>query len=307
MAAFWKRKETAGPGRRGVRGPVLGGVALGDSPWLVLGGGGLKGLAHLGAWRALSELEFQPVGILGTSIGALVGACLAAGRPLEELEAEARALQRTDITRVQRRALWVNGIRSEALFRRDTLLEYLKRVLPRGGWEALSLRFQTNAVELGTGRTEWFGIGARTDVSMAEAVYASSALPVFYPPARLPGGVYVDGGAEDVLPLARAAALEASAIVAVDVGSGETADTHMMLSQGMLAIHERTYSLMAGRRRREQVAAWSGPPLLYVRPALDGYGTFDFGHAEAFMKLGYQAVREAVGSQDVAQEAAVGG
>ena len=44
---------------------------------LVLGGGGLKGLAHIGAWRALSEAGVRPAGIVGTSIGALVGGRMA--------------------------------------------------------------------------------------------------------------------------------------------------------------------------------------------------------------------------------------
>ena len=50
---------------------------LGDTPWVVLGGGGLKGLAHVGAWRALTEAGVQPAGIVGTSIGALAGALAA--------------------------------------------------------------------------------------------------------------------------------------------------------------------------------------------------------------------------------------
>ena len=65
------------------QGPEFGGVMVGERPWLVLGGGGLKGLAHLGAWRALRDAGFEPEGILGTSIGALVGACLAGGQQLD--------------------------------------------------------------------------------------------------------------------------------------------------------------------------------------------------------------------------------
>ena len=45
---------------------------LGATPWVVLGGGGLKGLAHVGAWPALTEAGVQPAGIVGTSIGAEV-------------------------------------------------------------------------------------------------------------------------------------------------------------------------------------------------------------------------------------------
>ena len=287
---IWKRKRDERT--RGVR---LGGVELGDHPWLVLGGGGLKGLAHLGACSALREAGFNPAGILGTSIGALVGACIAAGRPIDELLEEALSLNRAEVARVQRRALWMRGVRAASVFHGDSLRSYLARVLPRGGWEDLQVRFQANAVELGHGRTEWFGIGARTDVPLVDAVYASAALPVFYPPAALPGGIYVDGGTEDALPLHRAAELGATGIVAIDVGAGELADAPHVLGLGLLAVHERVFSLMSGRRRRAAVADWKGPPLLYVRPKLDGFGGFDFDQIRTFIRLGQEAAESALG------------
>ncbi|TVP45180.1 MAG: hypothetical protein EA350_09855 [Gemmatimonadales bacterium] len=272
-------------------GTRLGGVDLGDRPWLVLGGGGLKGLAHLGAWRVLHEAGFRPAGILGTSIGALAAACLAGGRPVDELEVEARALEREQVAPLQRRALWVNGIRSPSLFQGDPLRATIQRLLPHGAWGAYPIQVQVNAVELGTGRTEWFGMGARTDVTPAQAVYASAALPVFYPPATLPGGVYVDGGTLDALPILRAAELGATGIVAVDVGSGGDVNGRDVAAKGMLSVHQRVFSLMAARRRLDTVRDWSGPPLLYLRPRLDGYGSFDFDQIPYFLDEGARAAR----------------
>jgi hypothetical protein len=45
-----------------------------EAPWVVLGGGGLKGLVHIGAWKAMSEHGIRPAGIIGNSIRALIGA-----------------------------------------------------------------------------------------------------------------------------------------------------------------------------------------------------------------------------------------
>lgn len=291
MGSFWpwSRRRSTSPGQR------MGGVDLGDNPWLVLGGGGLKGMAHLGAWRVLREAGFRPAGIVGTSIGALVGACLAGGRPVDELEDEARKLERDQVAPLSRRAIWVNGVRTPALLRSDVFLATLERLLPHGSWDAYPTRIQMNAMELGTGREEWFGTGARTDVSPLRAVYASAALPVFYAPAVLPGGVYVDGGARDALPLARAAELGATGIVAIDVGSGGEVDGAEVMGRGMIAIHQRVFSLMVARRRLENVAAWTGPPLLYLRPRLDGYGSFDFEHIPYFLEEGARAARERLG------------
>jgi hypothetical protein len=62
----------------------------------------------------------------------------------------------------------------------------------------------------------------------------------------------------------------------------------------MLAVHQRIFSIMTWRRRRDLLAQWDGPPVLYVRPHLDGYETFDFVNVEYFMEEGYRAMREAL-------------
>jgi predicted acylesterase/phospholipase RssA len=105
----------------------------------------------------------------------------------------------------------------------------------------------------------------------------------------------VDGGVADALPIARAAELGATGIVAVDVGAGERVDAGKVVEAGMIAVHDRVFSLMAGRRRRESVSAWEGPPLLYIRPKLDGFGGFDFDRIGEFIDLGREAGLSVVG------------
>jgi len=265
--------------------------SLGSDPWLVLGGGALKGLAHIGAWKALREAGMKPAGIVGTSIGALVGALIAAGAGWEQLWAAADRLHREDIVRVNRRVAWINGIRQPSVFRGDVLEDYYRALLP-DGWDDLTLPLQVNAVDLETGHTEWFGPGGRTDVSLVDAVYASSALPVFYPPAFLGKRVFVDGGTEHPLALHRAVELGATGIVGIDVGVGETGKADKILAQGILGMHQRIYSIMTFRRRRELLERWVGPPLLYVRPRLDGYEGFDFANIRYFVDEGYRATKE---------------
>ncbi len=283
--------------------PRSDGGSLGRRPWLVLGGGGLKGLAHVGAWRALAEAGVEVQGIVGTSIGALIGALIASGTTWEDLYRLAHELRRRDIVRVNRRVVFINGIQQLSVFHGETLRDYIDAVLPSGDWDALWRPLQINAVDLARGRTEWFGPGARMDVSLVDAVYASAALPVFYPPAQLDGGAYVDGGVEHPLALDRAAEVGATGIIAVDPGSGETASASDVLRKGMLAVHDRIFGMMTWRRRQDLLRHWDGPPLLYVRPRLDGYGTFDFGSARYFVDEGYRAMQEAL----LSSASAVGG
>jgi len=277
--------------------PAVSVGELGDEVWVVLGGGGLKGLAHVGAWQALEE-EGMPVrGVVGTSIGALVGVCLAGGLGWDELVPRALELERSDLVRINRRAVWINGIKAESVFDGDVLREYIGDVIPVRDWNDLAFPVLMNAVDLETGESVWFGPGARTDVGVAEAVYASAALPVLYPPARVDGLYLVDGGTRDALPLFEARSRGASGVVAVDVGAGPRDDPDEVVGRGLVAIHERVYSILSGLRRREAVEAWDGPPLVYVRPRLEGYSTFDFGSVKYFMEEGYRAARVALSGE----------
>ena len=267
---------------------------LGNRIWAVLGGGGLKGLAHVGAWQAIEESGIPVSGIVGTSIGALIGALIAGGMGWKDLVPLAFALQKNDIVRINRRAVLINGLRQEALFQGEPLRSYIERVLPVKDWDELRMPLQVNAVNLETGQTEWFGHGAHMDVPLVDALYASAALPVFYPPGRFEDRVYVDGGAEHPFPLHRAAELGASGIVGVDVGSGRQSHPHRILAEGMLAIHMRVFALMSWRKRSDMLAHWSRPPLLFVRPRLEGYQTFDFDGVQYFLEEGYRATRAAL-------------
>lgn len=116
-----------------------------------------------------------------------MGACVAGGMGWRELVPLAFALRKQDIVRINRRAVLINGIRQEALFLGEPLRKYIERILPVKRWEDLSVPLQVNAVNLETGLAEWFGAGADTGVPMVDALYASGALPVFYPPARIEG------------------------------------------------------------------------------------------------------------------------
>lgn len=262
--------------------------------WLVLGGGGLKGLAHIGAWKALWEAGVRLEGIVGTSIGALVGAAAASGMSIETMRGHGLALDRAAVARVNRRAVWINGIRQPSLFHGEALRALYAEILPPEGWDALRIPLLINAVDLGDGSTAWFGAGARTDLSLVDAVYASSALPVFYPPHRSDGHAYVDGGILGTLPIGRAADEGAAKVIAVDVGSSGDADVGEILDGGMIAVHQRVVSIMMSARRQDAVTGWQGPPVLHVRPRLDGYGTFDFEHIPYFLEEGYRATKEAL-------------
>src|SRR5579884_1907037 len=83
--------------------------------------GGMKGLAHIGVLRALTERGLVPTHIVGSSVGALVGAAWSAGRSVAELHDVAVALRRRDVFAVAHADMAFKRMRSPALFRREPL------------------------------------------------------------------------------------------------------------------------------------------------------------------------------------------
>lgn len=269
--------------------------SLGPRPWLVLGGGGIKGLAHVGVWRRLEEAGVEIAGVVGCSIGAVVGACIAAGMDTGEMSRVALGLRRSDIIRLNRRAAWISGIKAVSVFRGDALRGYVEEIVPGREWSELRVPLQVNAVDLETGRTVWFGPGARTDVPLVDALYASAALPVLYPPMEHGGSFYVDGGLDQVVPVDQAVAAGATGVVAVDVvGTGRWSGADVV-REGMVAIHQRAMGIMIRNRRRTLESLWGTTPTVHIEPDLEGYGTFDFGAVPYFLEEGYRAAGVGVG------------
>ena len=259
-----------------------------------MGGGAAKGLAHVGAWKAIQEAEIPVAGIIGTSTGAMMGAAFAGGRSVEEMEEHAQRFRRRDVMRLNRRSVWINGIRSPSMYRGDTLRQFILDVLPTEQWLDLTIPLMVNAVDLASGETVWFGHGNDQNVALVDAVYASAALPVLFPPADVGGRMLIDGGALDMLPLGKAAEMGATRIIAIDVGAGPQTDAREVVAGGLVAIHQRVFSLMAGQSRRESVRNWSGVPLTHVQPEFEDTDGFDFEKRHFFIKEGYRATREAL-------------
>ena len=262
--------------------------------WVVMGGGAAKGLAHVGAWKAIQEAGISVAGIIGTSTGAMMGAAVAAGQTVEEMEERSERLRRRDIMRVNRRAVWVNGIRSQSVFRGDILRQFIVDLLPTDDWRELTIPLMVNAVDLASGEMVWFGHGGDQDVGLVDSVHASAALPVLFPPVEMGERMLVDGGVLDMLPIERASEMGATRIIAIDVGAGPQVDARVVVDGGLIAVHQRVFSLMAGHKKRESVQSWTGVPLTHVSPAFADTDGFDFKKRRFFIEEGYRATSEAL-------------
>jgi NTE family protein len=157
-----------------------------------------------------------------------------------------------------------------------------------------------NATSLVSGREIWFGSGHEENVSLLEAVYASCALPVYFPPARIGDDVLVDGGVLNPLPLSEAAGLQPTKVIAVDVGADLMPPTEGHFEQGLIAIHDRVLNLNLQHRRKEALEEYADLPMVYIRPKIGHLQTFDFERTQFFMEEGYRAASEALAASAAA-------
>jgi len=267
---------------------------------LVLGGGGMKGIAHIGAVKALEEAGIRPDAIVGTSIGGLVGTLMAGGLGWRELSEIARRLRKEDIISINRRALWLGGVRAPSIFERGPFVDWLYRMLPIDNFAEAIVPIRINAASLVSGKEIWFGTGRRDDVPVINAVYASCALPVYFPPEKVGDDVLVDGGILNSFPLSAAADWGAERVIGVDVGSDFLPPREDYFEKGLVAVHDRVLNLTLVNQRKDSLVRHRDLPLLYIRPEIGHLDKFDFDRTQFLMEEGYRAAVEALARVETA-------
>ncbi|MBN1483251.1 MAG: patatin-like phospholipase family protein [Chloroflexia bacterium] len=176
---------------------------------LALGGGGARGLAHIGVLQALEEAEI-PIGCLsGTSMGGLIAAGYAAGHSAAQLEQE--ALRMTSFGELLQLLDW--SIPKDGLLGGSNVEGYLKQLLGEGlAFSDLRIPLALSAVDLRTGEAV-----ALQEGSVVQAVRATIALPGVFEPAEMGERRLVDGGVLNNVPADLVRELGAEVVVAVDV------------------------------------------------------------------------------------------
>jgi NTE family protein len=260
---------------------------------VVLGGGGLKGFAHIGVLRALDEAGIQPAVWAGTSIGALMAAARVGGMSIGEMAHRAASLRRRDLFRLNRMEMILSRARSESIYQEEALRELCNSVVPHYRFDETRQRLLVNTVDLERGTQVVWGLPGLRDVPINDAVYASCALPGFFPPGRVAGRLCIDGGTIDNLPVA-IAGLGMDAIIAVDVGSTDLTPHADIASQGFATMYMRAATVMMHALQQMPLEHWSGPPMMLIRPRVTRFGWFGFGSTAAVIEEGYRAATESL-------------
>jgi NTE family protein len=260
----------------------------------VLGGGGLKGFAHIGVLRAFEERGIRPTVVAGTSIGSLIAAAYVGGMPNKEMVERAMRLTKPDLFRINHVGMVTKRMLSPALYLAKPLERLVAEIVPEGTFRDLKTPLLVNCVDLENASQVLWGLPGMQDVLIRDAVYASCALPGFFPPGKVGGRTCADGGIADNVP-ALAASHNVDAVIAVDVGSTNIARANRISEKGFAAIYIRAAQVMMKSLQALQLEQWTGPPLLLVRPAVWHFNWFSFAHVDRIIQLGYEAANDALG------------
>jgi len=259
---------------------------------LVLGGGGLKGFAHIGVFRALKEMGITPSVVAGTSIGALIGAAYARGMDTSEMADRARALKRRDLFRLNRMGFILERQHAAAIYMEEPLREVVKSVATEMRFDQLKTSLLVNTVDITRGTQVVWGLPGLRHVSVTDAVYASCALPGFYPPGHVDDRLCVDGGVIDNLPVS-VASRGMDAVIAVDTGSSDLEPENDIATAGFASIYMRAATTMMHALQLAPFGNWAKPPMILIRPKVNHIGWFSFDKTDELLDAGYTAAIEA--------------
>jgi NTE family protein len=267
-------------------------AAVGRRIALVLGGGGLKGFAHIGVLRALDERGIVPDVYAGTSIGALIAAAYLGGATIDELQTRAEALRKRQLFRLNHFGMLLERMRSPSIYLEEPLRALVADAIPDVTFSALPKRLLVNTVDLNRGARVVWGLPGLEDVSVRDAVYASCALPGFFPPGRVGERTCIDGGVVDNLPVSVASQF-GDLIVAVDVGSSDQSRRDAA-SAGFAGIYMRAATMMMHALQQFPLERWHGPPMVLIRPRVDDANWLSFTDTAANIAEGYRSATRAL-------------
>jgi predicted acylesterase/phospholipase RssA len=273
---------------------------------LVLSGGAARGLAEIGALRVLDQEGVRPDLVVGTSMGAIVGALYASGLDADEIAARVRHIDwqalfdpgaRTSYEwrGVRVPAPWLKlvsrgrGFRLPSALLDESALDHElvlqladAEVLAQGDFDRLPIPLRVVAADVATTGPVVLRRG-----SVARAVRASSSIVFAFPPVKQDGALLVDGGLASNLPVGTARAEGVDHVLAVDVSYAPPVLTeHSSALTLALALFDKV-------NRRGQSDTLTAADRC-ARLPLPGYTAADFPLADSLIAIGERESRPAI-------------
>lgn len=185
---------------------------MGKNVALVLGSGGARGLAHIGAIEALEERGYTITSIAGCSMGSIIAGMYAAGQ-LEEAKKWFLSVDKQLILRM----MDINLLSGNSLVKGQRIILELQKVVPDRPLEELNIPCSIVASDMMNTEEVIFRTG-----SLFDAIRASISIPLFFQPVQMGNRLLIDGGILNPLPLHVVERSEDDILVAVDISGKDS-------------------------------------------------------------------------------------
>lgn len=240
---------------------------------LVLGGGAVRGFAHVGVIKVLQAHGIEPDLVVGTSAGSVVGALYSAGYSGFELQKISFQLEDDSV------GDWI--IPDRGFIKGEALQDFINKSVRNQPIEKLKKPFAAVATDLQSGEMTVFRRG-----NTGMAVRASSSVPGVFQPVTISGREYVDGGLTSPVPVRVARSLGADVIIAVDI----SAKPRYGKIEGWSDILLQTFGIMGQSISRHELPDAD----VLIRPDTVGFGSADFAKKHEAILEGERAAQAAL-------------
>jgi len=241
---------------------------------LVLGGGSARGLAHIGVIKAFQREKIGFDLVVGTSIGAFIGASYALGQDIKHAEEVALRFNARD-------SLDFSLPPTLGLIKGNKIFSIIKEFVGENSFSDTKIPLAVVATNIENGKEVVF-----TEGPLAEAVRVSCSYPGIFVPQRINGQLLVDGGIINTVPVSVARNMGARSVVAVDVGFcvqvGEIKSIFTIILQA--------FQITGDELNRHQ----SKQADIIIRPELKGINQLDFDSANIAVQQGELAALEKI-------------
>lgn len=238
---------------------------------LVLGGGGCRGIGHIGALKAFEELGITFDYVAGTSAGSVVGSLYAFGKTASEIEEIAKTMKKNDITK--------GSIPFIKPARPDRIESILNDVFGDiTVFSEMKIPFTAVCTDLKTGKEIDFDYG-----NVAKVVSASCAVPGVFTPVVYEDMHLVDGGLRNNVPVDVVKKMGANVVFAIDVNHLRGTGTQSLSTVSVL-------SSTIGIMMQSKVDKTLEMADLIFEPALETFSPLKFENVDEMIKIGYDTV-----------------
>ena len=244
---------------------------------LALGGGGVRGLAHVPAYEAMEACGIRPSALTGTSMGAILGTLFASGASGREVRAfveENFAPRATGFRQFCARQGALLKIAKSVtpswgktgLFKADRFLRYLTGQMGVSRFEDLEIPLRVVATDFHTGEAVVFDSGP-----LFPALKASMAIPGAFVPLKHRGRILVDGGMSNNLPYTE---LPDACEVTIAVDVSPTREAEEGKAPNVLDATLGMFDILVDHQTKCMIR--DNPPTVYFHPALTGIRVLEF-------------------------------